>query len=110
MVGKADKYQILDSGLFNTSAVSNRESLWNGCIFNVKDDEVTGTGNFSGHIRYVTVEGWLKSTGSGTSSQVKSEYEHNYAKWALSSVSISATGLNDTDFTLSVTYNKESGA
>ena len=77
LAGKADKYQILDKGLFNASAVSNREDLWNGCIFNIKDDDVSGPQQYSGHIRYITLEGWLKPTGSDKSTQVKSEYEHN---------------------------------
>lgn len=109
LVGKADKYQILDAGFFGTNSVSNREDLWNGCIFNVKDSEVTGAQNFSSEIRYVTLEGWLKPTGTETSVQVKSEYEHNYQKLAWNSVTIGSTDLDDPSFSLEVIYEVVSG-
>lgn len=110
LVGKADKYQILDTGFFNTSSVSNREDFWNGCIFNIKDDEVSGPQSFSSNIRYVTVEGWLKPTGSAKTTLVKSEYEHNYKEWIWNGVTVGATDLDDPSFSLEVSYTKSSGS
>lgn len=110
LVGKADKYQILDTGLFNASSVSNREDFWNGCIFNIKDDEISGPPNFRAHIRYVTVEGWLRPAGSAKTTLVKSEYEHNYKEWIWNGVTVGATDLDDPSFSLEVSYTKSSGS
>ncbi len=108
LVGKADKYKILDKGFTGTSAVSNREDFWNGCIFNVKDTAVNGPKNFSSEIRYVTIEGWLKPSGTAKSTAVKSEYEHNY-KTKDASVSINASTLNNGTFGMEVKYSKTIG-
>ena len=110
LAGKADKYQILSNGLAGARAVSNRNDFWNGCIFNIKDAEVTAHQSHSSEIRYVTLEGWLEPGGSQTTCQVKSEYEHNYAEWVWSSVAIGATLLDDENFTMDVTYELSSGA
>lgn len=109
VAGKADKYKILSSGFYGSpSAVSNRNDFWNGCIFNIRDTEYSGPQSFSSHIRYVTVEGWLKTSGTVKTTQVKSEYEHNYSK-LLAKVSIGSTNLNDNAFKMDVTYEKSSG-
>lgn len=110
LAGKADKYQILSNGLAGARAVSNRNDFWNGCIFNIKDDEVSAHQSHSSEIRYVTLEGWLEPGGSQRTCLVKSEYEHNYAEWVLSSVAIGATLLNDESFSMDVTYELSSGA
>lgn len=108
LVGKADKYEILDTGLAGTSAVSNREDFWNGCVFNVKDTEVSGPQNFSSEIRYVTVEGWLKPSGTVKSTAVKSEYEHNY-KTKTATVSVDASTLDNGTFGMKVEYSSTIG-
>lgn len=109
VAGKADKYKILSSGFYGSpSAVSNRNDFWNGCIFNVRDTDYSGPQNFSSHIRYITLEGWLKTSGTTKTTQVKSEYEHNYAK-LLGKVSIGNTNLNNSSFKMDVTYEKSSG-
>lgn len=110
MAGKADKYQILDNGVSAASAVSNRNDFWNGCIFNIRDSVINGPQNFSSEIRYVTLEGWLKPAGETTATQVKSEYEHNYDIWALSTISLGETTLNDESFSMEVVYTNTSGS
>lgn len=111
LAGKADKYQILEGNMLGgASAVSNREDFWNGCIFNVRDDQMNAQFDYSSEIRYVTLEGWLKPVGNSTETQVKSEYEHNYKTWVLASVAIGSTELNDDNFSLDVTYTKSSGS
>lgn len=107
LVGKADKYKIIDKGIGGTSAVSNREDLWNGCIFNIKDAEVK-TPYFNSEIRFVTLEGWLRVSGSTKTTQVKSEYEHNY-KTDTKSVSINASTLNNGTFGMTVNYSATIG-
>ena len=109
IAGIADKYSIIDSGLSGTSHVSNRNDFWNGCIFNVKDSHISMPQSFSSEIRYVYVEGWLKTAGTSRSSQVKSEYEHNYEDWELGDVKISGTGLDYTNYKMEVSYSHQEG-
>lgn len=110
LAGKADKYRIIDNGLAGARAVSNRNDFWNGCIFNIKDDEVSAHQTHSSEIRYVTLEGWLQPDGSQKTCLVKSEYEHNYKKAIWDSVSIGSALLDDLNFSMNVTYTAYSGS
>lgn len=101
LAGSADKYHIISG-----TAVSNRDDFWNGCIFNVKDENPSPDINFC--IVKISLNGWLQTRGSSRSTQVKSEYEHNYKAWVFSSVQIESTGLNQSEFKMNVTYSKES--
>ena len=109
--GKADKYRIINNcNVPNSpSRVSNRNDFWNGCVFNVDDTAIKYSDGYDSEIRYVTLEGWLQSSGTATSSAVKSEYEHNYQKWVFSSVTVSGVNLNDSSFSMEVSYSKSSG-
>lgn len=73
-------------------------------------DEVTAPQGFSSHIRYVTVEGWLKPVGTAKTTQVKSEYEHNYKEMIWDGVTVGATDLDDPSFSLEVSYTNSSGS
>lgn len=108
--GKADKYGIISNCFVpdSPSRVSNRIDFWNGCVFNV-DDTACKYYEYNSEIRYVTLEGWLQSSGTATSSAVKSEYEHNYKKWVLDKVAVSGVNLNDASFSMEVSYSKLSG-
>lgn len=113
IAGKADKYGILDNGVSNACAVSNRNDFWNGCVFNIKDANVkvvTGQSSTTTEVKTVTLEGWLAPTGSNKTANVKSEYEHNYEKNVFSKVEINGVSLDNDSFSMNVTYEKFSGS
>lgn len=101
-MGQANQYHI-----YSGTHVSARTDFWNGCIFNIKD-QTTGSailGNAYG-LSDILLIGWLQTRGASRVNYVRADFEHNFKRFVVSSVSVSGADIKN--FNLNVTYSKES--
>lgn len=101
-MGEDNQYHIISG-----THVSARTDFWNGCIFNVRD-QTTGNailGNTYG-LSDLLLIGWLQTRGTSRVNYVRADFEHNFKRFIVSSVSVSGADIKN--FNLNVTYSRES--
>lgn len=103
MSGKASKY-----GVISGNDVYCRADFWSGNVFAIRDGYRPTMFGTQSYINKIIVQGWLQVTGSSTSNQVKSDFEHNY-KYILPifGAEVTSVNLDKPTFKMSISYKNE---